>query len=136
MINQLFFRREVKESLNDLFKNDRAPYHPHCHCIEYIDITNHSGLPGFLHFNDDQISSKVLPRLGFSGDKKIYLLLSTIKKYLCSDYSEVRFSQCSSGAGKEGGKLNAFLHDYFGERVKITLFKRNVTFVFGFTLEK
>ena len=62
----------------------------------------------------------------------IYLLLSTMKKYLCSDYSEVRFSQCSSGAGEEGKKLNDFLHDYFGERVKITLFKRNVTFIFGF----
>ncbi len=122
--------------LTGLFEGNQTPYHPHCHCIEYIDITNHSGLPGLINFNDDHISSKVLPRLGVPGDPKIYLLLSTMKKYLCSDYSEVRFSQCSSGAGEEGKKLNDFLHDYFGERVKITLFKRNVTFIFGFTLEK
>jgi len=47
-----------------------------------------------------------------------------------------RLPRRNLGAGEEGKKLNDFLHDYFGERVKITLFKRNVTFIFGFTLEK
>ena len=58
----------------------------------------------------------------------------TINRYLCSDNSEVRFSQCNAGQGAEGKKLESFLQSYFGENVKITLYETKVTFFAGFTL--